>query len=137
MLGENTGIPQKSKFLNSSIICLQVSGMGQAVLSVDRVVINEDKSLLEMVISTTEAADVSREGFRMLVVAALLLHSHSCCTVITNPAPVPHHMQTHACMQGSCCENDQCSKESPDCGFFIGTSGRGWNLKTLSHLQFP
>lgn len=72
MLGENIEIPQKLKFLTSSIIYLQVSGMGQAVLSLDRVVINEDESLLEMVISSTANVDLSRTGFGTLMVTMLL-----------------------------------------------------------------
>lgn len=72
MLGENIEIPQKLKFLTSSIIYLQISGMGQAVLSLDRVVINEDENLLEMVISSTANVDLSRTGLGTLMVTVLL-----------------------------------------------------------------
>lgn len=79
MVGENSEIPQKLKFINSSIICLQASDMGQAALSVDRIVINEDDSLLEMVIARTDHVDLSRTGFGISMVIMLLHTFLLCC----------------------------------------------------------
>ena len=67
--------------------------MGQAVLSVDRVVISEDDSLLEMVISSTENVDLSRTGFETSM-ATMLLHTFPLHWNYPSPGS-PSYANTH------------------------------------------
>lgn len=101
MAGKNTGIPQKLKFINSSIIYLQAPDMGQMVLSVDRIVINEDDSLLEMVIARTEHVDLSRTGFGTSTVTMLLHTFLLRCNYWPQPCPTSYvntHLYTRECL---------------------------------------
>lgn len=61
---ENIGVLPGTKFINPPIIYLQVPTMNWTLLSGATVVINEDLSLLEVVISTPDS--VSTNDFRTL-----------------------------------------------------------------------
>lgn len=61
---ENIGVLPGTKFINPPIIYLQVPTMNWMLLSGATVVINEDLSLLEVVISTPDG--VSTNDFRTL-----------------------------------------------------------------------
>lgn len=61
---ENIGVLPGTKFINPPIIYLQVPTMNWMLLSGATVVINEDLSLLEVVISTPDG--VSKNDFRTL-----------------------------------------------------------------------
>ena len=91
---ENIGVLWGTKFINPPIIYLQVPTMNWILLYGATVVINEDLSLLEVVISTPDG--VRKNDFRTLG-HRVFLHS---------PATLgcPHQMPKHSHVWGNCCE---------------------------------